>query len=117
MRTHPSWGEGSAVFTGLAEARRELGGFYVDVARRIAVGVDGVRIIRADFANAALRLELESFLAAAHLKQPWESAFSISARSNAAGVKLSIDGDLRQFPASRTLRMDVSPEGALRLAE
>ena len=42
MRTHPGWGECSGIFTGLADADRMLGGCYVNVESRIAVGVDGL---------------------------------------------------------------------------
>jgi hypothetical protein len=112
MRTHPCWGEGSAVFTGLAEARRELGGLYVDPARRMAVGVDGVRMVRADFSGDAVRLELENGLAASSLKQPWESAFSFPVRCPQTGVKLSLKENTQEFSAGAVLAVRVMPDGS-----
>ncbi len=44
MRTHPSWGEASGVFTGLAEAMRELGGAPTNTAGLIGAGPDGLGI-------------------------------------------------------------------------
>lgn len=75
MRTHPCWGEGSAVFTGLAEARRALGGIYVDAAHKFAVGVDGVKVVKAEFAKDDVKLEVESWLSAKYLKMPWTEGF------------------------------------------
>ena len=60
MRTSPSWGEGSGVFTGLAAVLRELGGAYVDATKRLAVGVDGVRVVRAELRGSVLEVELEA---------------------------------------------------------
>ncbi len=117
MRTHPCWGEGSTVFTGLAEARRELGGLYIDAARKMAVGVDGVRVVRAEFADSVLRLELENWLAAPHLQQPWDSPFTVPALSSQPGTKLTLHGETRAFPASGRLRLRVQPDGAVRFAE
>lgn len=117
MRTHPCWGEGSTVFTGLAEARRELGGLYIDAARKIAVGVDRVRVVRAEFADSVLRLELENWHAAPHLKQPWESPFTVPALGGPAATKLTLRGETRAFPASGRLQLQVQPDGTVRFAE
>jgi hypothetical protein len=76
MRSHPCWGEGSAVFTGLAEARRALGGIYVDAVHKFAVGVDGVKVVKAEFAEDAVKLDVESWLSAPYLKQPWTESFT-----------------------------------------
>lgn len=75
MRTHPSWGESSGVFTGLAEACRELGGVYVHYNKRLAVGANGIRVKRVAFEQRKLSVELESWLAAKYLKMPWAKAF------------------------------------------
>ena len=117
MRTHPCWGEGSAVFTGLAEARRGLGGLYIDAAHRIAVGVDGLRILRADFTRTVPRIEAESWLSAAHLKQPWEKAFTIPVVGGVTGAKLDLGGDSREFPASQPPVIEVRADGSVRFAK
>lgn len=44
MRTHPSWGECSGIFTGLADAARFAGGGIVDLKSGIAAGVDGINL-------------------------------------------------------------------------
>ena len=44
MRTHPSWGECSGIFTGLADAARFAGGGVVDLKSGIAAGVDGINL-------------------------------------------------------------------------
>ena len=117
MRTHPCWGEGSAVFTGLAEARRELGGLYVDAARHIAVGVDGVRVIRADFTQNVSQLELESWLSAPHLSQPWMIDFTINVRSPASGGTLGIHGATHAFPPVELLKLKVRADGSVQFGD
>ncbi len=78
MRTHPSWGEASGVFTGLAEALAQLGGAYVDVERKLAVGVDGLRIDSAALDGQSLRLAVVASLA--KLPQPWDQAYQTELR-------------------------------------
>jgi hypothetical protein len=78
MRTSPSWGEGSGVFTGLAEATWQLGGAYVDVSRNLAVGVDGVRIDEATLTGRTLQLTVVSMLA--KLLQPWDQPYRTELR-------------------------------------
>jgi hypothetical protein len=73
MRTHPGWGEASGVFTGLAEALSQLGGAYVDLERKLAVGVDGLRIDSAILDGRSLRLAVVGSLA--QLPQPWDQAY------------------------------------------
>lgn len=117
MRTHPCWGEGSAVFTGLAEARRELGGLYVDAAQRMAVGVDGVGIARAEFAGDSIRLVIQSQLASPHLKQPWEHAFTLTARSSGSGGRMFLGAEEREFSAEGKNLLQVLPDGVVRFAK
>ncbi|MDH3709564.1 MAG: hypothetical protein OER04_06730, partial [Cyclobacteriaceae bacterium] len=74
MRTHPSWGEGSGVFTGLAEAGRGLGGIYVDFEKNLNVGVDGLRIESANREGNEIHLKIVSMLAL--LDEPWDKEFS-----------------------------------------
>ncbi len=78
MRTSPSWGEGSGVFTGLAEASRLLGGVYVDAAHHIAVGVDGLRVDGFKMSGSTLKLTITSQLS--RLPQPWDQPFATELR-------------------------------------
>lgn len=94
MRTHPCWGEGSAVFTGLAEARRGLGGIYVDAAHKFAVGVDGVKVVKAEFVKNEVKLKVESWLSAAYLKMPWTEVFTFPIVSHGEGSLEINDGHL-----------------------
>jgi hypothetical protein len=75
MRTHPSWGEGSGVFTGLAEALRACGGAYINTDKNLAVGVDGVRIDKCDVIGNELTIQLRSVLF--DLNLPWERAYRL----------------------------------------
>lgn len=93
MRTHPCWGEGSAVFTGLAEARRGLGGIYVDAVHKFAVGVDGVKVVKAEFAKDAAKLDVGSWLSVAHLKQPWTEGFKFPVVWSGEGKLEITDGN------------------------
>ncbi len=79
MRTHPSWGEGSGVFTGLSDVSRLLEGAYIDVEREIAVGVDGVRIDSFTLQKQSLRIHLVSQLEklAVPWNQPYETTLKI----------------------------------------
>jgi hypothetical protein len=63
------------VFTGLAGALRELEGVFVDVSRKLAVGVDGVAITRVGRNGNALEIDLTGSLA--RLVQPWEVPYDI----------------------------------------
>ena len=78
MRTNPSWGEASGVYTGLAEALWQLGGAYVDVTRQLAVGVDGLRIDSAALDGRRLHLALVATLG--RLKQPWDQPYQTELR-------------------------------------
>ena len=78
MRTSPSWGEGSGVFTGLAEADRELGGAFVDLANNTSVGVDGLRVDHFELDGATLRLQLVNVLA--ELSTPWDQPYETELR-------------------------------------
>ena len=73
MRTHPSWGEASGVFTGLAEALWQLGGAYVDLERHLTVGVDGLRIDTAALDGRRIRLAVVASLT--KLPQRWNQAY------------------------------------------
>jgi hypothetical protein len=76
MRTHPGWGEGSGIFTGLSDAYRELGGAYIDVARNLAVGVDGVTVKEFHFTDKTVSLTMLSMLK--NLEVPWDKPYNLS---------------------------------------
>ncbi len=75
MRTSPSWGEGSGIFTGLAEAYRELQGGYIDFDKKIAVGVNGIVIKEASLKEKVIYLSIKNTLS--DLKMPWTKNFNI----------------------------------------
>lgn len=74
MRTHPSWGECSGIFTGLADADRILNGCYIDIANNLAVGVDGVRCRSFSLKGNRLKINIDFMLA--KLNTPWNETYS-----------------------------------------
>ena len=76
MRTHPGWGEGSGVFTGLSDTYRELGGAYIDVEKNLAIGVDGVKIKGFSLSGITLSIDISSMLSI--LDVPWNSPYEIT---------------------------------------
>ena len=78
MRTHPGWGEGSGVYTGLAEARRNLGGIYINTRKEIAVGVDGLKINKITFEKESVSINVESWLSGDYLSDPWSKPYHTS---------------------------------------
>lgn len=85
MRTHPSWGEGSGIYTGLAEAFNGLGGLYINLDKKLAVGVDGIIINKIDYKPYHVELELESCLSDKYLNVPWEESYPL---------KIKLDGEI-----------------------
>jgi hypothetical protein len=116
MRTHPLWGEGSAVFTGLGEVQHALGGVYVDAARKLAIGADGVRVINAEFVGAEARLEIESLLSAKFLKEPWEKDFPIEIKCAPGTESVTVNGK-RRFFGTEKLLLRVDPSGTVHWKE
>jgi len=76
MRTHPGWGEGSGVFTGLAEAYKGLGGIYINYNKKLALGVNGLRVTKAVFDDQIVIIDVESFLSDKFLKMPWTKEYT-----------------------------------------
>ena len=76
MRTHPSWGEGSGVFTGLAEALRGLNGAYINLEKGIHVGVDGVLIEDVKLEGNEFRISIKSMLH--QMKMSWDKPFDVA---------------------------------------
>jgi hypothetical protein len=69
MRTHPSWGECSGIFTALADADRMLDGCYVNLEKGIAVGVDGLVCGKVSRTDDRWTIDVRDQLAG--LKMPW----------------------------------------------
>lgn len=93
MRTHPSWGEGSGVFTGLAEALRGLGGIYLDFEKKLFVGVDGTRVDNVVINGNEIHLKITNMLD--ELELPWNAEFSTKLRIRGLDKKeyaLTING-------------------------
>jgi hypothetical protein len=74
MRTHPSWGECSGIFTGLADAARFTGGGIIDLDHGFAVGTDGIHL-SLEKRGEADHVTLETRLA--NLKQPWDKPYEV----------------------------------------
>lgn len=116
MRTHPGWGEGSGVFTGLSDALRELGGAYIDLEKNIAVGVDGVNIKEFSVTGTTISIEMTSMLSI--LEVPWDKPYELTLKIDglSAGDSYSIilngeeTGNLTGEKLSN-LRISVFPEG------
>ena len=76
MRTHPSWGEGSGVFTGLAEALRGLKSGYINLEKGVYVGVDGLQIEDVELKKDELKISVKSVLH--QIAMPWDKPFDAS---------------------------------------
>lgn len=85
MRTHPGWGEGSGVYTGLGQALKGLGDLYVNANKKIAVGVNGVLIKEVKFDHKKVFLKVDNVLSDKYLNEAWADKFQIN---------LKIDGDV-----------------------
>ena len=77
MRTHPSWGECSGIFTGLADAARFAGGGIIDLKSGIAVGVDGINL---SLEKKAKAFHITATGRLAKLKNAWEKPYDIELR-------------------------------------
>jgi hypothetical protein len=93
MRTHPLWGEGSAVFTGLSEAYRSLGGLFIDAVKDLVVGVDGIKVNKVTKSGKDLTVEAEGFLSQKFLKLPWEFAYNTNVEiDHGSDFKIDLNG-------------------------
>jgi len=94
MRTHPLWGEGSAVFTGLSEAYRSLGGLYIDPKNKIVVAVDGIKVDRSTLNENVADIRARGFLSPEFLLQPWDYVYSTDIRlENAKNFQIVVNGE------------------------
>jgi len=93
MRTHALWGEGSAVFTGLGEIYRSLGGLYADPKSNITVAADGLKIDTVIKKERQIDIIVEGFLSPKFLKHAWESEYSSKVKLvNANNFEIEING-------------------------
>ena len=74
MRTHPSWGECSGIFTGLADAARLTEGGILDLAQGLAVGTDGIHLAL-ERKEGVFHVTAEGRLS--KLARPWDQPYPI----------------------------------------
>ena len=119
MRTHPSWGEGSGVFTGLAEAGRALGGAYIDFEKDLKVGVDGLRVDGVDLKDGHIYLKITSMLAM--LEQPWDKNYTTELRLEGldeGSYKINLNGKKEEdilVGSGQRHWINVEPDGSLEM--
>ncbi len=117
MRTSPSWGEGSGVFTGLAEAYRELNGGFIDFKKRTKIGVNGIRIDKAMVLGNHIYVTVNSLFDKLKLKWPNEFDLALTLQGlNKCNYKLSInDGPLVHVKNEECIRvlLHVYPDGRI----
>lgn len=77
LRSGPSWAEVGGLMAA-ADVLRQLGGIYVDVAKDLAVGVDGLTIKSFALKDRTLKIELVRLLAA--LPQPFDEPYQVQLR-------------------------------------
>ena len=112
MRTHPLWGEGSAVFTGLSEAYRSLGGLFIDPVKNLVVGIDGIKINKVTKKDHSIKIEAENFLSPKFLNQPWEYTFSSTiSLEEAAHFRVELNGLILSKKDHGKIKSQVFPGG------
>ncbi|MCX8492161.1 MAG: hypothetical protein ORN54_13950 [Cyclobacteriaceae bacterium] len=119
MRTHPSWGEGSGVFTGLAEAYRELNGGYIDFEKGIQVGVNGIVIQNASLSGSSIKLSIANQLS--KLTAPWKSSYQT--QLSIVGLKVGqykillngADEKIFSDQQLKSLTLKVNPDGTIEI--
>ena len=118
MRTHPSWGECSGIFTGLADAARFTGGGIIDLDHAFAVGTDGINL-SLERRGDAFHIIASSRLS--KLKLPWEHPYEIELM--VCGKKentLFLNGTrstTEEREGVRLIRCKVAPDGNVSLHE
>ncbi len=114
MRTHPSWGECSGIFTGLADATRFTGSGIIDLDHGFAVGTDGI--------NLSLKRRGEAFYVTAigrlaNLKQPWEKPFEIELKVRGKGtIPFYLNGSnatIEEREGALMIHCRVAPDGTV----
>ena len=114
MRTHPSWGECSGIFTGLADAARFAGGGIIDLDRGFAVGADGINLSLEKKGNA---FHVTATGRLAKLKKAWEKPYDIELRIRGHKKQpIYINGVLAPVNKANddsTIRCQVTPDGTV----
>ncbi|MFA5814565.1 MAG: hypothetical protein WC865_02980 [Bacteroidales bacterium] len=114
MRTHTSWGEGSGVYTGLAEALRTLGSVYVNPEKNIAVGIDGILVKRIKVNGKNIELNLENLLSKNRLKMPWENPFAATIKIDSKETwNVTINGNKFRV-INNSIELTVMPDGSFK---
>lgn len=117
MRTSPSWGEGSGIFTGLAEAYRELNGGYIDFEKGIKVGVNGIVISEAMVKGDTVFLDIKSTLSG--LKMSWPQTYNLQLQLKGLQLRryiININGKLSEFLLTKennSIKAQVFPDGRI----
>jgi hypothetical protein len=119
MRTHPSWGEGSGVFTGLAEAYRELSGGYIDFEKGMHVGVNGIIINDVILSGTDITLKINNQLSL--LKAPWKSVYITNLEITGLKLglyKVSLNGNSGKSFTNEQLKnltLKINPNGTIEM--
>jgi len=119
MRTHPGWGEGSGVFTGLAEAYRELNGGYIDFKKGMHVGVNGLVIKEAKLNGTDIVLKIVDQLS--ELRTPWKSIYTTNLEITglpAGKYKVSLNGNsVKTYTIDqlKDLTLKIYPDGKIEI--
>ena len=114
MRTHTSWGEGSGVYTGLAEALRMLGSVYLSPEKHLSVGVDGILVKSMVVSGENIELTLESLLTGKRLAMAWEKSFDAVIRIDSPKRwNVTVNGKKIQA-AGNSIPLTVMPDGSFK---
>jgi hypothetical protein len=117
MRTHPSWGECSGIFTGLADAARFTGGGIINLDHGFAVGTDGVDLTleqRTDAVHVTAKGRL------AKLKKIWEKPYEVELKVRGKQRPILLNGTpttLENGADGPFIRCRVAPDGAVSLVD
>ena len=113
MRTHTSWGEGSGVYTGLAEALRNLGSAYINPDKKIAVGVDGILVKNFKTEGDTIELYIENLLSKDRLKMPWEQPFTATFKIDSQKTwNIKINGEMFK-DINNNVELQIMPDGSV----
>jgi hypothetical protein len=114
MRTHPSWGECSGIFTGLADAARFTAGGIIDLNHGFAVGSDGINL-SLEPRGEAWHITATNRLA--KLKRPWENPFEIELIVHGrTKLPIFLNGNratIDERDGNRLIRCKVTPDGSV----
>ncbi|HEY8734045.1 MAG TPA: hypothetical protein VIL90_05725, partial [Puia sp.] len=114
MRTHPLWGEGSAVFTGLSESYRSLGGLFIDPEKKIVVAVDGIKVTHTNIKEGVADIRASGFLSGEFLRQPWDYTYRTNIRlENTKDFRIVINGKKLKVAATHQYLITVAQDGAV----